>query len=94
MIDSVYRTDEKYYTKVFLEKYNSNDSYNIDSDEEYFDDSDDSYEKIPMKKIPTKKIRMKEFKCINLFSEETRDLTSIYPKMHEIFVSQSFQEKV
>ena len=46
MIDSVYRKDENYYPKVFLEKYNSNNSYSVDSDEEYFDDSDDSYEKI------------------------------------------------
>ena len=44
---------------MFLEKYNSSDSYNVDSDEENFDDSDDSYEKLQMKKIPTKKIQMK-----------------------------------
>ena len=40
-LNSVYRKDENYYRKVFLEKYNFNDS-----DEEYFDDSDDSYKKI------------------------------------------------
>ena len=73
---------KNYYHKVLLEKYNSNDSYNVDSDEKYFDDSDDCYEKIPMKKI----------KCVDLFLEETRDLTSIHPKMHEIIVSQSFLE--
>ena len=56
LIDSVYRKDENYYPKVILEKYNYNGSYNVDSDEEYSDDCDDSYEKIPMKKIPTKKI--------------------------------------
>ena len=33
---------------------------NVDSDEENFDDSDDSHEKIQMKKIPTKKIQMKK----------------------------------
>ena len=56
LIDLVYRKDENYHPKVFLKKYNSNDSYNVDSNEEHSDDSDDSYEKIPMKKIPTKKI--------------------------------------
>ena len=33
---------------------------NVDSDEENFDDSDDSHEKIQMKKILTKKIQMKK----------------------------------
>ena len=55
---------------MFFDKYNfnneieiySDDSYNIDSDEEYFDDSDGSDEKIPMKKIQIKKI-----KCIIRF---------------------------
>ena len=46
-----------------------------------------------MKKIPTKKIQIKKIKCIDLFLEETSDLTSIHPEMHEIFVSLSFQEK-
>ena len=94
LIDSVYRKDESYYPKVFLEKYNSNDSCNVDSDEEYFDDSDNSHEKIPMKKIPMKEIRIKKIECIDLFLEETSNLTSIHPKMHEIFVSQPFQENV
>ena len=31
---------------------------------------------------------------IALFLEKTMDLTSIHPKMHEIFVSQSFPEKL
>ena len=93
MADSVCRKDENYCPKVFLEKCNSNDCYNVDSDEEYFDDSADSYEKIPMKKIATKKIRVKKIKCIDLFLEETSDLTSIHSKMHEIFVFQLFQEK-
>ena len=66
------------YPKVSLEKYNCNDSDNVDSDEEYFDDSDASYEKIPRKKIPVKKIQMKKIKCIDIFLEETRNLTSIY----------------
>ena len=59
MIDSVYKKDENYYPRVFSEKYSSNDIYNVGSD-----DSDNSYEKIPMKKIPTKKIRIKKIKCI------------------------------
>ena len=65
LIDSVYIKDENYYPKVFLEKYNLieeleiyfYDSYNVGYDEEYFDDSnsDDSDEKILMKKIQMKK---------------------------------------
>ena len=31
---------------------------------------------------------------IALFLEKTMDLTSIHPKMHESFVSQSFPEKL
>ena len=62
MIDSFYRNNEKYYSKLSWEKYNSNDGidiysddfYNVDSDAEYSDDSDET---IPMKKI----------KCINSF---------------------------
>ena len=50
MINSVYREDENYYPKVFLEKCNFNDSFNVDSHEEYFDYSDNSYEKTPRKK--------------------------------------------
>ena len=72
MIDSVYGKDGNYYPKVVLQKYNSNDSYNADSDEDYFDDSDDSYEKIPMKKILTKKTGMNKIKCIDLFLEEKK----------------------
>lgn len=53
LIDSAYGN---YYLKVFLEKYNfnddikiySDDSYHLDSNEEYPDDFD---VKIPMKKI-------------------------------------------
>ena len=68
MIDLVYK-DENYYPKAFFEKYNFNgkieihchDSYNVDSDEEYSDDSDDYDEKNPMKKI-----QMEKIKCINL----------------------------
>ena len=72
LIDSVYRNE-------FLEKYNFTDSYNIDFG------SDDSYDinpmkKIKMKKISTKKIQMKKIKCINLFLENTSDLTSIHPE--------------
>ena len=46
-----------------------------------------------MKEIPTKKIRMKKIKSIDLFLEEASDLTSIPTGMHEVFVSQRFQEK-
>ena len=49
LINSVYREDENYYPKVFLEKCNFNDS-DVDSDEEYFEYSDNSYEKTPRKK--------------------------------------------
>ena len=55
MIYSVYRKVENYYPKAFLEQYDSNDSYNVDSAEKYFDDSDDSYEKTLMKKFQVKK---------------------------------------
>ena len=54
LIDSVYRKDKDHYSKVFLEKYNFNDSCIIDSG------SDDTYEKIPMKRISLKKIEMKK----------------------------------
>ena len=37
---------------MFLEKYNSNDSCSVDSD-----DSDHSYEKVPIKKIQMKKMK-------------------------------------
>ena len=56
LIDSVYRKDKNYYLKVFLEKYNSNDSYNVHSDY-----SDGSYEKSPMKKIRMKKMKFIDF---------------------------------
>ena len=54
LTDSVYRKDKDHYSKVFLEKYNFNDSCIIDSG------SDDTYEKIPMKRISLKKIEMKK----------------------------------
>ena len=60
----------------------------------FSDDSDESYENIPIKKIPTKKIQMKEIKCIDLFLEEASDLTSIHPEIHEIIISHPFQEKL
>ena len=74
-----------YYSKVFSEKYNFNDdigiysydSCNVDSDEEYSDDSD--------KKLPVKKIQMKKIKCINLFLEKTSDLISIHRQKPEIW---------
>ena len=54
LIDSVYRKDKDHYSKVFLEKYNFNDSCIIDSG------SDDKCEKIPMKKIKMKRISLKK----------------------------------
>ena len=39
LIDSVYRKDENYYSKMIFEKNDFNGS-----DEEYFDNSDDSYD--------------------------------------------------
>ena len=73
---------------MFFEKYNfndeieiySDDSYNVDSDEEYSDDPDLSDEKIPMKKI-----QMKKIKCINLFLEKSSNLISSHPEMLENF---------
>ena len=41
MIDSVYRKVENYYLKVFLEKYNFNESIEIYSNYSYYVDSDD-----------------------------------------------------
>ena len=59
------------FPKVFLEKYNFNDSIEIysdsciiDSDEEYSDDSDEENS--------DEKIQTKKTECINLFLEETR----------------------
>ena len=57
---------------MFLEKCNfdnkieiySGYSYNVDSDVEYFGDSD---KKIPMKKFEINKIQLNKIKCINLF---------------------------
>ena len=46
-IGSVYKINENYYPKMFLEKYNNfnkdieiycNNSYNVDSDEGYYDE--------------------------------------------------------
>ena len=101
MIDLVYK-DENYYPKAFFEKYNfngkieihSHDSYNVDSDEEYSDDSDDYDEKNPMKKI-----QMEKIKCINLSLKKTSYLISSHPKMLdnffieilEIFIFQTWQ---
>ena len=82
LIDSVYRKDENYYPKVFLEKYNLitteekmsifNDNvkiYSNDSDEEYSDDSGDSDEE-----KSDRKIRMTKIRCINLFNKNTRKI--------------------
>ena len=41
VIDSVYRKVENYYLKVFLEKYNFNESIEIYSNYYYYVDSDD-----------------------------------------------------
>ena len=84
MIDSVYRKDGNYYTKVFLEKCNfnneieiySDDSCNVDSDEEYSDDSDNSDEE-----NADEKIQMKKIECINLFLEKTSGFIRSHPKM-------------
>ena len=56
----VYKKDENYYPKVCVEKYNSNNSYNVDSDEEYFDNSYDLYENA------TKKIQINEIIKLNV----------------------------
>ena len=48
---------------------------------------------VKIKEIRMKKIRMKKIKCLDLLLEEASNLASIHPKMHEIFVSQPFQEK-
>ena len=58
LIDSVYRKDETYYPKVFLENYNFNDYIEIYSDEEYSDNSDE-------------KIQINKIKCIYLYLEKT-----------------------
>ena len=50
LIDSVYRKDENSYSEVFFKKYHSPD------------DSNDSNEKLSMKKI-----RMKKTECISLY---------------------------
>ena len=94
MIDSVYRRHESFYPKVFFKKYNSNYSYNINSHEECFDDSYDSYEKISIKKTPTRKPQIKKIKFIDLFLEEVTNPIRNHPKKHKIFVPHPFQEKL
>ena len=82
MIDSVYRKDENYYLKVFLENYNLitieekmsifNDNIGISSNyfyEQFSDDSEDSDEDNSDRKIQMKKIR-----CTNLFKKKTRKM--------------------
>ena len=77
MIDLVYK-DENYYPKAFFEKYNFNgkieihchDSYNVDSDEEYSDDSDDYDEKNPMKKIQMEKMYKFIFRKNKLLNQQ------------------------
>ena len=58
LIDSVYRKDETYYPKVFLENYNFNDYIEIYCDEKYSDNSDE-------------KIQINKIKCIYLYLEKT-----------------------
>ena len=70
---------------MFLEKYDFNDDketysdyfYNVGSDEEYSDDSDE--------KGPMKEIQMKKIICINLFLEKTSCLISIHSEMSEMW---------
>ena len=57
-IDSVYRKDETYYPKVFLENYNFNDYIEIYCDEKYSGNSDE-------------KIQINKIKCIYLYLEKT-----------------------
>ena len=58
MIDSIYRKDEDYYPKVFVESYNFNDYVEIYSNEEYSVNSDE-------------KIQINEIKCIYFYLEKT-----------------------
>ena len=68
LIASVYIKDKNYYLQVFLEKYDyvvrekKMSNFISDNIEIYSDDSDDSDEKIEMRKT----------KYINLFLKETR----------------------
>ena len=57
MIDSIYRKDEDYYPKVFVESYNFNDYVEIYSNEEYSVNSDE-------------KIQINEIKCIYFYLEK------------------------
>ena len=79
MIDPVYRKDENYYPKVFLEIYNlitieqkisifnENVTFHFnDSDEEYSDDSDEENS--------DRKIRMQKISCIRLFKIKARKI--------------------
>ena len=79
MIDSVYRKDENYYPKVFLEKYklftieekmpifNDNvEIYSNDSDEECSDDSDEENF--------DRKIRIKKICCTKLCKKKARKI--------------------
>ena len=58
MIDSIYRKDEDYYPKVFVESYNFNDYVEIYSNEKYSVNSDE-------------KIQINEIKCIYFYLEKT-----------------------
>ena len=43
MVDSVYKKNENYYPRVFLEKYDFNKDVDIYSDNSYYVDSDEEY---------------------------------------------------
>ena len=58
LIDAVYRRDENFYLKVFLENYNFNGYIEFYSNEEYSDGSDEN-------------IQINKIKCIDLYLEKT-----------------------
>ena len=71
MIDLIFRKDENYYPKVFLENYDFNDYVEIYLDEEYCDDSD---EKIQMNKIKYIDLHLEKRLIDHQSSRNTREL--------------------
>ena len=59
MIDSVYRKDKSYYSKVFLEKY-----YFIKDIEIYYSNSDEEYINSFYKVLKKKKFLARDFKVL------------------------------
>ena len=88
LTDSVYRKDENYYFKVFLEKCNIKNKIKIYFDDSYNVDSGNSDEKITTKKIQTKEIWMEKIEC----TKNTGELMGLHPKKLKITLFRKIKE--